>query len=350
MQRIRKTHELIAWFNTLLDTQGSIQCLEDLRGGAYIAQTFHSIFPFDLTKIDFLSKNEYHYERNYKTLQQVFLQYGVEKEFSIPNLLAGEKRRDLYYFLIWIKLHYDVYAGQTNFCNTSYNAAEERAKAIDARKKKVSQGMYAGSGRGFGGQEWDESSREGCSTPRSNSTRTSSIFSQISRYTSYSSRYNAKARRGSNGSTTGNIKPSNRTGRGGGVASGGGSGGINARALAAMTAESSNGITNLDSIQSPLASEAPPPESDSRLDNNTPLPPATSFHEGMGCIPDMAGPYDVNNDVTQSQEDVWSNLIVALEEPEAVVVLPTKAIGTDWWALGALPGTDRMSRSLSGEM
>jgi hypothetical protein len=181
MQRVRKTNELLAWINKVVDA--NLQCMEDIRGGAFIVQIFHSLYPFDLSKVDFISKNEYHYERNYKLLQQVFTTYKIEKDFNISNMLQGEKKRDLYYFLMWIQLHYDTFAAHTNFSNATYRATEERANAIAIRKKRASQLLC----------QQPPSYDEECSSPRSSSTR-GSIYSQLSAFTTYSGRFHAKLR------------------------------------------------------------------------------------------------------------------------------------------------------------
>ena len=186
MQRVRKTNELLGWVKQIV--LADVQCMEDVRGGAYICQIFHSIFPYDLSKIDFVSKNEYHYERNYKVLQQVFTQYKIDKDFVIDNMLAGEKRRDLFYFLSWIKLHYDTFAAQTNYSNVTYRAVEERNTAIAAARKKRANVMLQA------GHDALETI-SGMDSPRSHtSTSTRSAYSQLSAFTSYTGRFQAKQR------------------------------------------------------------------------------------------------------------------------------------------------------------
>eukprot|EP00760_Papus_ankaliazontas_P036379 PhM_4_TR8299/c0_g1_i1/m.41989/K10436/MAPRE; microtubule-associated protein, RP/EB family len=179
MQRVRDTQRLISWINQRLDT--SIRTLDELRGGSYVAQLFHSVYPFDLAKIDFEARNDYHYERNYKILQQVFTMHGIDKEFNIQNMIQGEKRRDLFYFLMWVKLHYSTLAESGNRLVRveTYNAEQERVNAIASRKKRVTVMLQN-----------DTASSAACSSPRSSSTR-ASVHSQFSAFTSYSSRFTA---------------------------------------------------------------------------------------------------------------------------------------------------------------
>jgi hypothetical protein len=188
MLRSRNESEITEWFQKQLQDP-SLQRLDQLKSGYHFVQLVHSIDPtlFDLSRCDFLASSAYHYEKNWKLLQEVTAPIGLGREYVVERLMQGDKQRDLHSFASYLKVQYeamrrqrlvqrgetvppldvvdrsnaisasepaisDFHCGSDNLSASCddvvsnvrrlqqcYNAAAERRRAIEIRRKRLQQ-------------------------------------------------------------------------------------------------------------------------------------------------------------------------------------------------------------------
>lgn len=77
--------------------------------GAALCQIFDSIYgDVPLQKVKFNTRQEYEYVNNYKVLQKIFLDHGIEKVIPVDRLVKC-KMQDNLEFLQWVKRYWDTY-------------------------------------------------------------------------------------------------------------------------------------------------------------------------------------------------------------------------------------------------
>lgn len=112
MKRAIEAANLVSWVNGELQTE--YKTLDQLKDGVALVQLIHKIAPdsFELSRCDFLASTPYHYEKNFKLLQEAMRTNDINRDFIIERLMQGEKQRDLYIFVAYLKLHYETFKTQ----------------------------------------------------------------------------------------------------------------------------------------------------------------------------------------------------------------------------------------------
>jgi len=113
--------KLILWVNELLAI--NIKEVEQMATGAYHCQILDACYPgkVPLHKVNFNAKFDYEYVKNYKVLQEVFLQQGVQKYVDVPKLIKAKYQDNLEFFQ-WMKSFYDTH----NTSSEPYDGAKRR--------------------------------------------------------------------------------------------------------------------------------------------------------------------------------------------------------------------------------
>ena len=157
--RQKKANDMVKWVNELLQysTEEAPQTLDELKTGVAMLQIVHSIAPasFDLARVDFWASTPYHYEKNWKLLQEVMGKLDMQRDFIIERLSQGEKQRDLYMFVAYMQHHYhtlkeqkkptkaEIQAaspenrGQLEAALMDYDPVAERNRALERRRLRT---------------------------------------------------------------------------------------------------------------------------------------------------------------------------------------------------------------------
>lgn len=99
--------ELLNWLNNLL--QLNITRVEQLGTGAALTQVFDSIYgDLPMHKVKFNVNTEYAYLNNFKVLQNVFTQRGIDRPLPVERLVKC-KFQDNLEFLQWTKRYWDQF-------------------------------------------------------------------------------------------------------------------------------------------------------------------------------------------------------------------------------------------------
>lgn len=99
--------ELLNWLNNLL--QLNVTRVEQLGTGAALTQVFDSIYgDLPMHKIKFNANTEYAYLNNFKVLQNVFTQRGIDRPLPVERLVKC-KFQDNLEFLQWTKRYWDQF-------------------------------------------------------------------------------------------------------------------------------------------------------------------------------------------------------------------------------------------------
>ncbi|KAF8466954.1 EB1-like domain-containing protein [Kalaharituber pfeilii] len=99
--------ELLNWINNLL--QLNITKVEQLGTGAALTQVFDSIYgDVPMHKVKFNVNTEYAYLNNFKVLQNVFTQRGIDRPLPVERLVKC-KFQDNLEFLQWTKRYWDQF-------------------------------------------------------------------------------------------------------------------------------------------------------------------------------------------------------------------------------------------------
>lgn len=104
--------ELLSWLNDFLKLDYTK--IEQTCSGAAACQLMDALYPgrVPLHKVNFNAKYDYEYIKNYKVLQDVFNQIGVNKVVEVNRLIKG-KYQDNLEFTQWMKRYFDIhYNGQ----------------------------------------------------------------------------------------------------------------------------------------------------------------------------------------------------------------------------------------------
>ncbi|KAG5438384.1 hypothetical protein PCANB_002872 [Pneumocystis canis] len=112
-------HELLAWLNQL--TSLNITNIEQCGKGYVYAHVFDSIYgdvPF--RKINFNCNNEYQFIQNWRVIQSIFTQHGIDKVIYVDRLVKC-KFQDNLEFLQWVKKFWDQH-----YTGVEYNAVGRR--------------------------------------------------------------------------------------------------------------------------------------------------------------------------------------------------------------------------------
>lgn len=121
--------ELLNWLNNLL--QLNITRVEQLGTGAALTQVFDSIYgDLPMHKVKFNVNTEYAYLNNFKVLQNVFTQRGIDRPLPVERLVKC-KFQDNLEFLQWTKRYWDQF----------YPGGE-----YDAVNRRKGQGVTSGGG------------------------------------------------------------------------------------------------------------------------------------------------------------------------------------------------------------
>eukprot|EP01066_Platyproteum_vivax_P004935 Platyproteum_vivax@DN16313_c0_g1_i1.p1 len=112
--------ELLAWLSK--DFQLNLTGVEMCASGAVYIQIMDAIFPgkVPMHKVNWLAKHQWEYTKNYKILQQVFNECGIEKPIEVDKLVKA-KPQDNLEFLQWMKAYFD-----RTFNHQEYAAYERR--------------------------------------------------------------------------------------------------------------------------------------------------------------------------------------------------------------------------------
>jgi len=115
---------LIAWVNDFL--KAGIKKVEDMATGAYHCQILDAIYPgkVPLGKVNFNAKYDYEYVKNFKVLQDVFIQNEVIKHVDVEKLVKAKYQDNLEFFQ-WMKYFFDKFYG-----GHPYDAVERRKQAM----------------------------------------------------------------------------------------------------------------------------------------------------------------------------------------------------------------------------
>lgn len=113
MKRATTESEIVRWFSHVLGDP-SLQRIDDFKNGAHLVQLIHSLNPlaFDLARCDFIAKTSYHFERNFKLLQEFMAKEILPASFVVERLMEGDKQKDLFGFCSYMKSNYEVWKGQ----------------------------------------------------------------------------------------------------------------------------------------------------------------------------------------------------------------------------------------------
>jgi hypothetical protein len=163
--RQKQSLEFLKWLSERLQYSPEEQpkSLDELKNGVAILQLAHSLNPqcFDLFRVDFLASTKYHYEKNWKLLQEAFRELGIGRDFIIERLCEGERQRDLFLLASYLHSNYDKL--QTRLTPSEaevneappelrarllarrepYEPAKEREKAIRIRRERTKKGNAA---------------------------------------------------------------------------------------------------------------------------------------------------------------------------------------------------------------
>jgi len=115
---------LVKWLNDFF--HADIKKVEEMSTGAMHCQILDAIFPqkVPLHKVNFAPKREDEFINNFKVLQAVFSQQGIQKPVDVARLIKG-KMQDNLEFLQWMKGFFDSkYGGQP------YPAVERREQSM----------------------------------------------------------------------------------------------------------------------------------------------------------------------------------------------------------------------------
>eukprot|EP01054_Gregarina_sp_Poly1_P007096 Gregarina_sp_Poly_1__7095@NODE_387_length_8987_cov_450_884305_g316_i0_p4_GENE_NODE_387_length_8987_cov_450_884305_g316_i0NODE_387_length_8987_cov_450_884305_g316_i0_p4_ORF_typecomplete_len287_score41_33CH/PF00307_31/5_5e05CH/PF00307_31/5_4e02CH_2/PF06294_11/0_00048DUF5446/PF17522_2/5_7e03DUF5446/PF17522_2/0_072MT/PF12777_7/0_048EB1/PF03271_17/9_8e03EB1/PF03271_17/1_7e04EB1/PF03271_17/1_4e04EB1/PF03271_17/0_036Uds1/PF15456_6/0_074HR1/PF02185_16/1_7e03HR1/PF02185_16/0_38DUF446/PF04287_12/1_5DUF446 len=98
--------ELLDWLKQ--DFECNIQKLEECANGAMYLHIFDKAYPgkVPMQKVHWGAVQEYEMTKNYKLLQEVFKDCGLNRSFEIAKLTKGRQQDNLE-FLQWIKYVYD---------------------------------------------------------------------------------------------------------------------------------------------------------------------------------------------------------------------------------------------------
>jgi len=127
---------LINWVNEFLQVQ--IKKVEEMATGSYYCQLLDAIYPgkVPLHKVNFFAKFDYEYVKNFKVLQDIFVQQGIQKYVDVSKLVKAKYQDNLEFFQ-WMKRFFDThYAAATN----PYSSTEKRNAAISSYNKGLKHG------------------------------------------------------------------------------------------------------------------------------------------------------------------------------------------------------------------
>ncbi|CUG88679.1 Hypothetical protein, putative [Bodo saltans] len=113
MKRATTENEIVRWFSVVL-SDPSLQRIDEFKNGAHLVQLIHSMNPlaFDLSRVDFIAKTAYHYEKNFKLLQEFMPKEILPATFVVERLMEGDRQRDLFGFCSYVKSNYDIWKSQ----------------------------------------------------------------------------------------------------------------------------------------------------------------------------------------------------------------------------------------------
>src|SRR3989338_2778540 len=121
--------DLLAWLNNFLGL--NYTKVEQTASGAAHCQLMDALFQgsVPLHKVNFDAKFEHEFVANFKVLQFIFTQKGIQKYIDVAKLTKG-RYLDNFEFLRWIKAFFDR---QWNY-SKSYDAVGRRKQARAVRK------------------------------------------------------------------------------------------------------------------------------------------------------------------------------------------------------------------------
>jgi len=121
---------LIKWINE--NFEPTLKKVEDMATGSIYCQILDCIYPgkVPLWKVNFGAKYDYEYGKNWKVVQEVFTNQGINKPVDIGKLTKA-KYQDNLEFMQWMKHFFDSkYSGQ------AYDAEARKKEAMKQAKSK----------------------------------------------------------------------------------------------------------------------------------------------------------------------------------------------------------------------
>ncbi|XP_074641811.1 microtubule-associated protein RP/EB family member 3-like [Tubulanus polymorphus] len=116
-------HEMIAWLNSSLD--GNFTKIEQMSNGCAYIQLLDMLFDIDkvFNKVKFGAKLEHEFIHNFKIVQKLFKELGIDKQIPVDRLIKS-KFQDNFEFLQWFKRFFDA-----NYDGKEYDAVARRGGA-----------------------------------------------------------------------------------------------------------------------------------------------------------------------------------------------------------------------------